>query len=74
MRNFDVSFQIEHCSTNNRVAGDLRRPCDVTSMLFFRPILGDEPLVVNFEGLEYMNDDPGMVDVLYAKIGLGAPR
>ena len=33
-----------------------------------RPILKGNPLFVDIQGLEYMNDDPGAVDVLYAKI------
>ncbi|KAL5004729.1 hypothetical protein ScPMuIL_018185 [Solemya velum] len=33
-------------------------------------ILGGEPLMGHFQGLEYMNDDPGEVDVLYAKVEL----
>lgn len=32
------------------------------------PILKVIPLFVDIQGLEYMNDDPGAVDVLYAKI------
>ncbi|XP_071798171.1 activating signal cointegrator 1 complex subunit 1-like isoform X2 [Asterias amurensis] len=34
------------------------------------PILQDSFLLVNLKGLEYMNDDPGKVDVLYAKAEL----
>ena len=33
-----------------------------------RPLLGQGDLDVSIEGLEYMNDDPGEVDVLYAKV------
>lgn len=33
-----------------------------------RPILGSQPLNIQIKGLEYMNDDPDQVDVLYAKI------
>ena len=36
--------------------------------VFSRPILKGNPLFVDIQGLEYMNDDPGAVDVLYAKI------
>ncbi|KAK7486498.1 hypothetical protein BaRGS_00022299 [Batillaria attramentaria] len=32
------------------------------------PILKENSLFVDIKGLEYMNDDPGAVDVLYAKI------
>ncbi|XP_062567420.1 activating signal cointegrator 1 complex subunit 1-like [Saccostrea cucullata] len=35
------------------------------------PILRGEPLTVRLQGLEYMNDDPASVDVLYAKIQPG---
>lgn len=35
------------------------------------PILRGEPLTVRVQGLEYMNDDPSSVDVLYAKIQAG---
>lgn len=35
------------------------------------PILKGEPLTVRVQGLEYMNDDPSSVDVLYAKIQAG---
>lgn len=35
------------------------------------PILKGEPLCIRFRGLEYMNDDPSAVDVLYAKIEAG---
>ncbi|XP_064615101.1 activating signal cointegrator 1 complex subunit 1-like [Liolophura sinensis] len=34
------------------------------------PILKAEPLIAQVQGLEYMNDDPGAVDVLYAKLDL----
>ncbi|XP_077987756.1 activating signal cointegrator 1 complex subunit 1-like [Glandiceps talaboti] len=33
-----------------------------------RPLLKDNPLLLDVEGIEYMNDDPGEVDVLYAKV------
>ena len=35
-----------------------------------RPIVGSEPLVAAFRGLEYMNDDPAEVDVLYGMVEL----
>ena len=35
-----------------------------------RPIVGSEPLVAAFRGLEYMNDDPANVDVLYGMVEL----
>jgi hypothetical protein len=37
-------------------------------MNLHRPILRGEPLHVQLHGLEYMNDDPSEVDVLYAKV------
>lgn len=33
-------------------------------------ILRNEPMIADIRGLEYMNDDPGAVDVLYAKVSL----
>ena len=36
-----------------------------------RPLLGGGPLTVPVQGLEYMNDDPACVDVLYAKVNPG---
>ncbi|XP_052272061.1 activating signal cointegrator 1 complex subunit 1-like isoform X6 [Dreissena polymorpha] len=33
-----------------------------------RPILKDGPLHIQLKGLEYMNDDPSEVDVLYVKV------
>ena len=35
-----------------------------------RPIVGSEPLEAAFRGLEYMNDDPANVDVLYGMVEL----
>lgn len=35
---------------------------------FINDITGGKPLEVEMAGIEYMNDDPGMVDVLYAKV------
>nr|XP_040129639.1 activating signal cointegrator 1 complex subunit 1 isoform X4 [Ictidomys tridecemlineatus] len=35
---------------------------------FINDISGGKPLEVEMAGIEYMNDDPGMVDVLYAKV------
>lgn len=32
--------------------------------------LGDKKIVLNLKGIEYMNDDPGEVDILYAKVKL----
>lgn len=38
---------------------------------FIEPILKGKPLTIQLRGLEYMNDDPSAVDVLYAKIEPG---
>ncbi|XP_072439628.1 activating signal cointegrator 1 complex subunit 1 [Chiloscyllium punctatum] len=35
---------------------------------FINNLTGGKPLLVRMEGIEYMNDDPSMVDVLYGKI------
>lgn len=37
---------------------------------FIRDITEGKPLQVEVKGIEYMNDDPAMVDVLYAKVSL----
>lgn len=34
-----------------------------------RDITEGKPLQLEVKGIEYMNDDPAMVDVLYAKVG-----
>jgi len=36
----------------------------------FQSVLKNEPMMVHIHGLEYMNDDPNAVDVLYAKVSL----
>lgn len=33
-----------------------------------RDITEGKPLALEVKGIEYMNDDPSMVDVLYAKV------
>ncbi|XP_028401344.1 activating signal cointegrator 1 complex subunit 1-like isoform X2 [Dendronephthya gigantea] len=33
-----------------------------------RPRVGEDPIKIKLEGVEYMNDDPSKVDVLYAKV------
>ncbi|XP_028826698.1 activating signal cointegrator 1 complex subunit 1 [Denticeps clupeoides] len=35
---------------------------------FIRDITGGKPLPLTLAGVEYMNDDPSMVDILYAKV------
>lgn len=37
---------------------------------FIREITEGKPLPLEVKGVEYMNDDPGMVDVLYAKVNV----
>ena len=34
------------------------------------PLVGGEGLRISMRGLEYMNDDPSEVDVLYAQINM----
>jgi hypothetical protein len=36
--------------------------------MFCRPLLQNKLLVVHMVGVEYMNDDPAEVDVLYGKV------
>ena len=40
----------------------------VINLYLTRPLLGEGDLDVTIEGLEYMNDDPSEVDVLYGKV------
>lgn len=46
----------------------------LTAICFLLPTTRDitegKPLPVEVTGIEYMNDDPAMVDVLYAKVSL----
>lgn len=37
---------------------------------FIRDLTGGKPLPLEVTGIEYMNDDPAMVDVLYAKVNV----
>ena len=48
--------------------GRTTEPRKSSRMVSPRPLLGQGDLEVSIEGLEYMNDDPGEVDVLYAKV------
>lgn len=57
----------EHCVLH------LKRWCDVflfniRDFLGFSQITGGQALIVEVAGVEYMNDDPAMTDVLYAKV------
>lgn len=42
----------------------------VCCCLFIRDITEGKPLSLEVTGIEYMNDDPSMVDVLYAKVNV----
>lgn len=46
-------------------AGGILESCRMSTV---KRLLGNKPLTVSIRGLEYMNDDPGSVDVLYAKV------
>lgn len=41
---------------------------NIRDSLHFSQIAGGKPLTVEVAGVEYMNDDPAMMDVLYAKV------
>jgi len=41
---------------------------NVHTVCFFSNCLQDTAAVVELKGVEYMNDDPADVDVLYAKV------
>lgn len=41
---------------------------NIRDLLHFSQIAGGKPLTVEVVGVEYMNDDPAMTDVLYAKV------
>ncbi|XP_059518414.1 activating signal cointegrator 1 complex subunit 1 isoform X1 [Myotis daubentonii] len=50
---------------------EIQQTCEMLKQCkeeFIDDISGGKPLEVEMEGIEYMNDDPGMVDVLYAKV------
>lgn len=50
---------------------EIQQTCEILQRCkeeFINDITGGKPLEVEMEGIEYMNDDPGMVDVLYAKV------
>lgn len=52
-------------SSEIQTAADLLKKC---YQEFIGDALNNEPLKIEVRGLEYMNDDPSEVDVLYAKI------
>ena len=41
---------------------------NIRDFLLVSQIAGGKPLTVEVAGVEYMNDDPAMTDVLYAKV------
>nr|XP_033798246.1 activating signal cointegrator 1 complex subunit 1 isoform X2 [Geotrypetes seraphini] len=50
---------------------EVQRACEVLLSCkedFAEKLMGGKTLQVEVSGIEYMNDDPGMVDVLYAKV------
>uniref|UniRef100_A0A8C5JI92 Activating signal cointegrator 1 complex subunit 1 n=1 Tax=Junco hyemalis TaxID=40217 RepID=A0A8C5JI92_JUNHY len=50
---------------------EIQRACDLLQQCkedFVDQITGGQPLTVEVAGVEYMNDDPAMTDVLYAKV------
>ncbi|XP_037133284.1 activating signal cointegrator 1 complex subunit 1 [Syngnathus acus] len=51
---------------------EIRKACEhlQNCQNFIRHITGGKPLPLQVAGIEYMNDDPAMVDVLYAKVNV----
>ncbi|KAM6951037.1 LOW QUALITY PROTEIN: activating signal cointegrator 1 complex subunit 1 [Aplochiton taeniatus] len=51
---------------------EVNRACKQLQMCqeFIRNFTVQQPLTLEVTGIEYMNDDPGMVDILYAKISV----
>lgn len=51
---------------------EVRKACEELQQCqsFIKEITGGKPLELEVKGTEYMNDDPGMVDVLYAKVSV----
>ncbi|XP_008580813.1 PREDICTED: activating signal cointegrator 1 complex subunit 1 isoform X2 [Galeopterus variegatus] len=50
---------------------EIQQTCEMLQQCkeeFINDISEGKPLEVEMAGIEYMNDDPGMVDVLYAKV------
>ena len=46
----------------------------IVAVFFFSKYLKDGALKIGLRGVEYMNDDPSEVDVLYAKVNNGDQR
>lgn len=51
---------------------EVRKACEQLQQCqsFIRDTTEGKPLDLEVKGIEYMNDDPGMVDVLYAKVNV----
>lgn len=51
---------------------EVRKACEHLQQCqrFIRDIAEEKPLLLEVKGIEYMNDDPAMVDVLYAKVNV----
>lgn len=51
---------------------EVRKACEQLQQCqnFIREVTGGRPLDLEVKGIEYMNDDPAMVDVLYAKVNM----
>ncbi|XP_059585902.1 activating signal cointegrator 1 complex subunit 1 isoform X2 [Alligator mississippiensis] len=50
---------------------EIQKACEILQRCkedFIDKIIGGKPLPVEMTGIEYMNDDPAMMDVLYAKV------
>lgn len=50
---------------------DLLEDCKET---IYNPLYGNNPIGLEIQGLEIMNDDPSEVNVLYAKVGSGLEK
>lgn len=63
-----------HLTLGTLVLMDKREKDDAINLLseckrtFIKELLNDKPLQIHLKGLEYMNDDPSSVDVLYIKV------
>lgn len=57
----------EYCVLDFETGCDVL-PFNIRDFLRFSQIAGGKPLTVEVAGVEYMNDDPAMTDVLYAKV------
>lgn len=39
-----------------------------------RPLVGEDPITIRLEGVDYMDNDPSQVKVLYAKVYDGSGK